>query len=63
MESNTSGFFLNPSALHSVYYQAKDDDGIIDLGLSLRTLQPEAYHPSGHCMPLHPLFINCFFFY
>ncbi|XP_050224675.1 auxin-responsive protein IAA32-like isoform X2 [Mercurialis annua] len=38
------------SALHSVYYQTKEDDGIIDLGLSLRTLQPEAYHPSGHFM-------------
>ncbi|KDP35023.1 hypothetical protein JCGZ_09311 [Jatropha curcas] len=48
MDSNASGFFLNPSAIHSVYYQAKEDDGIIDLGLSLRTLQPEAYHPSGH---------------
>ncbi|XP_030954928.1 auxin-responsive protein IAA32-like [Quercus lobata] len=42
MDSNTSGFF------HSVYYQAKEDDGFIDLGLSLRTLQPEAYHPSGN---------------
>ncbi|XP_021657212.2 auxin-responsive protein IAA32 [Hevea brasiliensis] len=50
MESNTSGFFLNSSTLHSVNYQAKEDDGIIDLGLSLRTLQPEAYHPSGHFM-------------
>ncbi|KAH7571135.1 hypothetical protein ACOSP7_019778 [Xanthoceras sorbifolium] len=50
MDSNASGFLLNPSALHSVYYQAKEDDGIIDLGLSLRTLQPEAYHPSGHSL-------------
>ncbi|XP_057987615.1 auxin-responsive protein IAA32 [Hevea brasiliensis] len=50
MDSNTSGFFLNPSAPHSVYYQAKEDDGIIDLGLSLRTLQLEAYHPSAHFM-------------
>ncbi|KAK2635258.1 hypothetical protein Ddye_030050 [Dipteronia dyeriana] len=50
MDSNTSGFLLNPSALHSVYYQAKEDDGFIDLGLSLRTLQPESYHPSGHSL-------------
>ena len=51
MDSNAPGFLLNP--LHSVYYQAKEDDGIIDLGLSLRTLQPEAYHPSGHSMLLY----------
>ncbi|KAI9169423.1 hypothetical protein LWI28_012189 [Acer negundo] len=50
MDSNASGFLLNP--LHSVYYQAKEDDDIIDLGLSLRTLQPEAYHPSGHMVGL-----------
>ncbi|GMY18453.1 auxin-responsive protein IAA32-like [Fagus crenata] len=48
MDSNTSGFLLNSSTLQSVYYQAKEDDGIIDLGLSLRALQPEAYHPSGN---------------
>ncbi|XVE75237.1 hypothetical protein DITRI_Ditri12bG0079600 [Diplodiscus trichospermus] len=48
MDSNASSFFLNNSTLHSVYYQSKEDNGIIDLGLSLRTLQPEAYHPSGH---------------
>lgn len=50
MDSNSSGFFWNPSTLHSVYYPGKEDngDGIIDLGLSLGTLQPEAYHPSGH---------------
>ncbi|XP_061973950.1 auxin-responsive protein IAA34 [Populus nigra] len=52
MDSNASGFILNPPALHSTYYQPREDDGIIDLGLSLRTLQPEAYHPSGHRMPL-----------
>ncbi|XP_044490939.1 auxin-responsive protein IAA32-like [Mangifera indica] len=45
MESN---FLLNPSSLQSVNYQAKEDDGLIDLGLSLRTLQPEAYHPTQH---------------
>ncbi|XP_031251944.1 auxin-responsive protein IAA32-like isoform X2 [Pistacia vera] len=43
-----SNFLLNPSGLHSVYYQPKEDDGLIDLGLSLRTLQPEAYQPSQH---------------
>ncbi|GMN38643.1 hypothetical protein TIFTF001_007873 [Ficus carica] len=40
---------VSSSFLQTVYYQAKEDhDGVIDLGLSLRTLQPEAYHPSGH---------------
>lgn len=53
MDSNASGFLSNPSSLGSVYYNAKEEDGIIDLGLSLRTLQPEAYHPPGHSMPLH----------
>ncbi|XP_060969114.1 auxin-responsive protein IAA32-like isoform X1 [Cannabis sativa] len=52
MDSNSSSFLLNPSTLQSVYYhhQAKEGhDGVIDLGLSLRTLQPEAYnhHPSA----------------
>ncbi|KAF7131970.1 hypothetical protein RHSIM_Rhsim09G0103700 [Rhododendron simsii] len=47
MDSNTSGYLLNHTNLHPVYYQAKEDDNIIDLGLSLRALQPEAYHPSG----------------
>ncbi|KAJ4709872.1 Auxin-responsive protein [Melia azedarach] len=48
MDSNSSGFLLN-----SVYYQSKEDDGIIDLGLSLRTLQPESSHPSaGHKVSL-----------
>lgn len=48
MDSNTSGYLLNHTNLHPVYYQAKEeDDSIIDLGLSLRALQPEAYHPSG----------------
>ena len=51
MDSNTSGFF------QSVYYQAKEDDGFIDLGLSLRTLQPEAYHPSGNRMLFLPLLL------
>ncbi|KAJ7943103.1 Auxin-responsive protein [Quillaja saponaria] len=47
MNSNTSSFLLNSSNFHSVFYNEKQDDSIIDLGLSLRTLQPEAYHPSG----------------
>ncbi|KAL5553070.1 hypothetical protein UlMin_040471 [Ulmus minor] len=53
MDSNTSSFLLNPSTIQSVYYEAKEDDGMIDLGLSLRTFQhPEAYHPTGHLMSL-----------
>ncbi|KAH7516466.1 hypothetical protein FEM48_Zijuj10G0138200 [Ziziphus jujuba var. spinosa] len=54
MDSNASSFIVNPSTLPSVYYQAnKQDDGVIDLGLSLRTLQPEAYnHQSGHLVSL-----------
>ncbi|PON64505.1 AUX/IAA protein [Parasponia andersonii] len=55
MDSSSSSLLLNPSTLQSVYYhQAKEDhDGVIDLGLSLRTLQPEAYdHPSGHLVSL-----------
>ncbi|KAJ6431800.1 hypothetical protein OIU84_019137 [Salix udensis] len=50
MDSNASGFLHSPPALHSAYYQPREDGGIIDLGLSLRTLQPEAYHPSGHLL-------------
>lgn len=55
---NTSGFLLNSSTHESVHFQAKEDeydDGSIDLGLSLRALQPqEDYHPSGRSrrMPL-----------
>ncbi|KAG6707136.1 hypothetical protein I3842_06G016600 [Carya illinoinensis] len=49
MDSNTSGFLLNSSTLQSAHFEAKQDDDAdsIDLGLSLRTLQPEDYHPSG----------------
>ncbi|RDY10568.1 Auxin-responsive protein IAA32, partial [Mucuna pruriens] len=50
MDSNTSSFLLNSSTLHSVFYQDKQDDGIIDLGLSLGTVQHEAYNSSGNCM-------------
>ncbi|KAJ8758534.1 hypothetical protein K2173_000255 [Erythroxylum novogranatense] len=52
MDSNTSGLFFNPSTLDSVYYQGREGDGTIDLGLSLRTLQPEACHPSRHLVTL-----------
>ncbi|KAB1205608.1 Auxin-responsive protein IAA32 [Morella rubra] len=52
MDPNTSAFLLNSSTLESVRYRAKEDDGIIDLGLSLRALQPEAYHASGHLVSL-----------
>ncbi|RVX12444.1 Auxin-responsive protein IAA32 [Vitis vinifera] len=48
MDSHSQGFLLSPPSLHPVYYQTKEDDGIIDLGLSLRTLQPQVYHPTGH---------------
>ncbi|XP_020224902.1 auxin-responsive protein IAA32 [Cajanus cajan] len=48
MESNTSSFLLNSSTLHSVFYQDKQDDGIIDLGLSLGTVHHEAYHSSAN---------------
>ncbi|XP_057427362.1 auxin-responsive protein IAA32-like [Lotus japonicus] len=48
MDSNTSSFLLNSSTFHSVFYQDKQDDGIIDLGLSLGTVQHEAYHSSGN---------------
>ncbi|GAV90983.1 AUX_IAA domain-containing protein [Cephalotus follicularis] len=50
MDSNASGFYVNRSSLHSFQFQPKQEDGIIDLGLSLRALQPEIYHSSGHGM-------------
>ncbi|PPS10881.1 hypothetical protein GOBAR_AA09777 [Gossypium barbadense] len=50
MDSKASSFFLNDSILHSVYnYQSNEENGIIDLGLSLGTVQPQPYHPSTHC--------------
>ncbi|XP_057530139.1 auxin-responsive protein IAA32 [Amaranthus tricolor] len=46
MELNVAeGFLLNSTALESVYNQVKKDDGFIDLGLSLKTLQTHACHP------------------
>ncbi|XP_065881267.1 auxin-responsive protein IAA32-like isoform X3 [Euphorbia lathyris] len=47
MDTNASGFFLNPSSLHSVFYQGDENDGIIDLGLSLKTSQPQSGHLIG----------------
>ncbi|KAK9276136.1 hypothetical protein L1049_005667 [Liquidambar formosana] len=52
MDSNAPDFLVNPSTLHPVYYQAEKENGIIDLGLSLRTMQPQAYHSSGHLVSL-----------
>lgn len=48
MDSNASSYLLNHATLSQVYYQGKEGNSIIDLGLSLRTLQPEAYHQAGH---------------
>ncbi|GER46870.1 auxin-responsive protein [Striga asiatica] len=45
MDSNASSYILN----HAEYYLSKEDSNIIDLGLSLRTLQPDqACYPSPH---------------
>ncbi|KAM7487668.1 hypothetical protein LguiB_025152 [Lonicera macranthoides] len=57
MDSHSSRYFLNHTNFPSVYYQ---DGSIIDLGLSLRALQPQAYHPSprdeyGELMDWHQL--------
>ncbi|XP_015941813.3 auxin-responsive protein IAA32 [Arachis duranensis] len=48
MDSNTSSFLLNSSTFHSVFYQDKQSDDIIDLGLSLKTVQHEASHSSAN---------------
>lgn len=48
MDSNASSYVLNHATLPQVYYQGKEANSIIDLGLSLRTLQPETYHQPGH---------------
>ncbi|KAK9024278.1 hypothetical protein V6N11_004447 [Hibiscus sabdariffa] len=52
MDSNASGFLLNNSFLHSVYYQNNEENSMIDLGLSLRTFQPQPYNPSTHSVSL-----------
>jgi hypothetical protein len=62
MDSNTSSFLLNSSTFHSVFYQDKQDDGIIDLGLSLGSVQHDAYHSSANCMNSSP-FVHCFQFF
>ncbi|KAF5764172.1 putative transcription factor interactor and regulator AUX-IAA family [Helianthus annuus] len=42
-------YLLNPSDLHSLYYQTNNETGgIIDLGLSLRVLQAPTYDHSEH---------------
>ncbi|KAF8390091.1 hypothetical protein HHK36_024612 [Tetracentron sinense] len=49
MDSNTEAldFPATPSPHHSfVYHQGNEDGIVIDLGLSLGTVQPESYHPS-----------------
>lgn len=60
MDTNNLGYFASHGNLSSVYYQGKEDGNMIDLGLSLRTLQPQAYHPSENGM-FNPRFL-CFFF-
>ncbi|KAK9750423.1 hypothetical protein RND81_02G195900 [Saponaria officinalis] len=44
MDSNTTGFLYNASTLETIYHQVNKDDGFIDLGLSLKTLRPQACH-------------------
>ncbi|KAI3729422.1 hypothetical protein L6452_18080 [Arctium lappa] len=42
--SSSSSYLLNRADLPSLYYQTNNENGgIIDLGLSLRVLQPETY--------------------
>lgn len=60
MDSNSSEYLLNhATTLPSVYYQTnnKENGNFIDLGLSLRALQPEAYYPSTHGMFMFSSFI------
>lgn len=61
MDSNSSEYLLNhATTLPSVYYQTnnKENGNFIDLGLSLRALQPEAYYPSTHGMFMFPSFTS-----
>ncbi|CAI9096131.1 OLC1v1032211C1 [Oldenlandia corymbosa var. corymbosa] len=48
MDLNGSSYLLNHATFPHVYYQGKDGENIIDLGLSLKVLQPESYHTSPH---------------
>lgn len=42
-------YLLNHADLPSLYYQTNNENaGIIDLGLSLRVLQPQTYSQSGN---------------
>ncbi|CAI9259264.1 unnamed protein product [Lactuca saligna] len=46
---SSSTYILNHADLPSLYYQTNNENvGIIDLGLSLRVLQPETYNHSGN---------------
>ncbi|KAI3825057.1 hypothetical protein L1987_06533 [Smallanthus sonchifolius] len=46
---SSSTYLLNHTDLHSLYYQTNNENGgIIDLGLSLRVLQPPTYEHSEH---------------
>nr|UYI35444.1 auxin-responsive protein IAA32 [Mentha spicata] len=46
MDSNASSYLLNHAALSS--YLGKEDSNIIDLGLSLRIVQPTTCYPPSH---------------
>ncbi|KAH6763055.1 hypothetical protein C2S52_020488 [Perilla frutescens var. hirtella] len=46
MDSNASSYLLNHAALSS--YLGKEDSSIIDLGLSLRVVQPDSCYSSAH---------------
>ncbi|KAL3510713.1 hypothetical protein ACH5RR_030114 [Cinchona calisaya] len=49
MDSNASSYLLNHATLPQVFYPGDEgENNIIDLGLSLRVLQPETYHQSPH---------------
>lgn len=46
-----ASFVFKPSISHPMYYQDKKGSQMIDLGLSLRTLQSDSRDdPSGECM-------------
>ncbi|KAL1208268.1 Auxin-responsive protein IAA32 [Cardamine amara subsp. amara] len=51
MDPNTpADFFHESSKFHTYYSQTKKGGGVIDLGLSLRTIQHETYLPSGQSL-------------
>ncbi|AAF31028.1 Contains similarity to IAA13 auxin inducible protein gi/1363484 from Arabidopsis thaliana [Arabidopsis thaliana] len=47
MDSDPLGVFPNSPKYHPYYSQTTEFGGVIDLGLSLRTIQHEIYHSSG----------------